>query len=154
MKIFISYNSKIKEVNQFVEELKENLEDELGVERVFNFQCSTDNPAGTVWAENLTREINDCDAFIAVITQKYLDSEICLKEIAYAQKKQKVIIPIIFNDRKPNYEESSFGLSIEMIATVVYNYVVFETTKMESSEYKRLKQGLRKVMASKSLENT
>lgn len=152
MKIFISYNSALEEVNQFVAELKEKLEEELGVKRVFIFQCSTDNPAGTVWTENLAREINDCDAFIAVITQKYLDSDICLKEIAYAQKKQKVIIPIIFNDHKPNYKDGSYGLSIEMIVTAV-NYVMFETTKVESSEYKKLKQGLRKVIAGKSFKN-
>lgn len=153
MKIFISY-SEIEEINRFVGDLKTELEEELGVEQVFNFQCSADNPAGTVWTENLAREINDCDAFIAVITQKYLNSEICCKEVAYAQKKKKVIIPIIFNDRKPNYEDSSYGLSIEFIATSFYNYVPFETTKMEPSEYKRLKQGLRKVIAGKLLEHT
>lgn len=153
MKIFISYNSKIEEVNQFVAKLKEKLEEQIVVEQVFIFQCPEENPAGVVWTENLAKNINDCDAFIAVITQKYLDSKICYKEITYADKKEKDIIPILFEDHKLNYEESSYGSSIEMIVTTPLNYICFETTKVESSEYQRLIQGLRKVYASKSLKN-
>ena len=151
MKIFISYNSAIEEVNQFVAVLKEKLEEQIVVEQVFIFQCPKEHPAGAVWTENLAKKIRDCDAFIAVITQKYLDSRICHQEITFADKKEKDIIPITFKDHELNYEESSYGASIEVIVTTV-NYICFKTTTVEDSEYRRLIQGLRKVYASKSLK--
>ena len=143
MKIFISYYSRDGDVSQFVKDLKTKLEKEADIDQVFIFQDPVDNPAGRVWTENLMRKIVDCHAFLAVITQPYLDSDICHQEITYAcNTLKKTIFPITFEDRKPSYEVGQYSRSIEAIVKRV-NYVTFETTEVETSIYDNLLTGLR-----------
>lgn len=144
MNVFISYYSRDGEVNQFVKDLKTKLEKEADIDQVFIFQDPVDNPAGRVWTENLMKKIVDCHALLAVITQSYLDSEMCHQEITYAcSTHTEKIFPIIFKDRKPSYEVGRCGRSIEAIVKQV-NYITLETTEVETSKYEDLLTGLRK----------
>ena len=93
-KFFISYCSKDEDVSEFAKEMKRRLE-EAG-HTAFIFQNPVNNPAGTVWSQHLAEQIENCDAFIAVITQKYLDSKICYKEISHASEKEKLLLPVIY----------------------------------------------------------
>ena len=81
MKIFISYSAKIDKVSKFAKELKTNLKRERGVVEVFICQDPEDIPAGTVWDNLIATKVKDCDAFIPIITQEYLDSTPCHLEI-------------------------------------------------------------------------
>ena len=142
MKIFISYNSSVEQVNQFAKDLKAKLQRD-GIDQAFIFQDVGDNPTGRVWSENLGRAIKDCDIFIAIITQKYLNSDICHREISYAcDTCRKPVFPIIFKDQKPNYDEGQYAHAIQMIVQQV-NYITFETTSVDSPQYGVLLKSLK-----------
>ena len=142
MKIFISYNSSVEQVNKFAKDLKTKLQDD-GIDQAFNFQDVGDNPGGHVWTENLARAIYGCDIFISIITQNYLNSDICHREISYARDTcRKPVFPIIFKDHKPNYEEGQYAHSIHMIVQQV-NYITFETTSVDSPQYGDLLKSLK-----------
>ena len=145
MKIFISYNSRDVQVNKFVEDLKTKLEKEADIDQVFIFGDSVDIPGGHVRNDIIVimRKIVDCDVFLAVITQPYLDSEICHQEITYAcNTHAKKVFSIIFEDHELNYEVGRYSRSIKMKIPQV-NFVTFETTRMETSKYEDLLTGLR-----------
>ena len=143
MNIFISYNSRDEKVNHFVRDLKTKLEEEADIDQAFIFEDPVDNPAGHVWTKKLSEKIVNCHAFFAVITQPYLDSDICHQEITYAHNThKKPIFPIIFEDHKLNYGVGQYSRPIEAIVTRV-NYVTFETAEVETSKYDDLLTGLR-----------
>ena len=58
-----------------------------GCDKAFIFH-SEDNPPGVNWLE-----IETCDSFVAIITQKYLDSDICYYEFnaAFVTHKKPII---------------------------------------------------------------
>ena len=131
MKIFISY--KVREVGQFAKELKSQLKDKPGVADVFI--CEEDVYAGDKWGEKIARKVNDCDAFIPIITQEYLDSQPCYQEIHHAHYNQeKHIFPILIKDRKPEYEKGKYGCDIQLMVNQV-QYTTFETTKVEQETF-------------------
>ena len=135
MKIFISYNSRVKEVVQFAKKLKSKLDELEEVSETFIFQNPEKNPAGATWDDKLAKKIRDCDAFIAIITQGYLDSDICHDEFHAAHvTHQKLIIPIIFEDKnlRPDYKKGKHGAAIEM-GVKPKNWVIFKTTDVEES---------------------
>ena len=136
MKIFISYSTKIDKVSQFAKELKTKLNHEPGVAEVFI--CEEDIPIGEVWDVYIARKVKDCDAFIPIITQEYLDSPSCHKEIldaSYTYKKP--IFSILIGDCKLEYENGKYGLAIRSIVTSV-QYITFKTTKLEDLAYNHL----------------
>ena len=142
MKIFISYNSSDEQVNKFAKDLKTKLQGD-GIDHAFNFQDERDNPTGRIWTENLASTIHGCDIFIAIITQQYLNSDICHREISYARDTcRKPVFPIIFKDRKPNYEVGRYARSIHMIVQQV-NYITFETTSVDCPQYGDLLRSLK-----------
>ena len=129
MKIFISYS--IQAVSQFAKELKSNFKDMPGVAEVFI--CEEDISAGEVWGEHIGKKLNDCDAFIPIITQEYLNSKPCYQEIHHAyynKEKKRHIFPILIKDRKPEYEKGEYGRNIQMMVSTV-QYTTFKTTKVE-----------------------
>ena len=131
MKIFISY--KVGKVSQFAKELKSQLKDKPGVVEVFI--CEEDVLPGDTWGEKIARKANDCDAFVPIITQEYLDSKPCYQEIHHAHYKQKKpIFPILFKDREPTYENGEYGHDIQIIVNLV-QYTRFETTKVEQETF-------------------
>ena len=151
MKIFISYNSSVEQVNQFAKDLKTKLLQDDGIDQAFIFQDIGDNPTGRIWSKNLARAIKDCDIFIAIITEKYLNSDICHREISYARDTfRKPVFPIIFKDRKPNYDKGDYALAIQMIVQQV-NYITFETTNVDSPKYGDLLTSIKQKAVGKSL---
>ena len=133
MKIFISYSTKIDEVSQFAKELKSKLKDKPGVAEVF--VCQEDVLAGEVWGEYIARKVNDCHAFIPIITQEYLDSKPCYQELHHAHyNEKKPIFPILIKDRKPMYENGKYGQDIKFMVTLVH-FTTFETTKVEQDTF-------------------
>ena len=134
MKIFISY--KVGEVSQFAKELKSQLKDKPGVAEVFI--CEEDVLPGEVWGEYIARKVNDCHAFIPIITQEYLDSKPCYQEIHHAHYNQeKHIFPILIKDRKPEYEKGKNGRDIQLMVNQV-QYTTFETTEVEQETFDKL----------------
>ena len=80
-------------------------------------------------------KVKDCDAFIRIITQKYLDSMPCHQEIGDAHSiHQKNIFSILFKDRKPEYEKAKYGMAIQSIVKRVQS-TYFETLKVEPPTY-------------------
>ena len=136
-KVFISYNSSDEEVNKFVKQLKTKLESD-GCDKAFIFQSPEDNRPGIDWPDNLAERIESCDAFLAVLTQGYLDSYICSDEF-HAALYKKLLIPIIFEDRKPDF--SKHGPAIKMGARSI-NRVSFQKPEIEEIPYNKLPIGL------------
>ena len=140
-KVFISYNSSDKDVNEFVKQLKTKLESD-GCDKAFIFQSAEDNRPGVNWPDNLAERIDSCDAFLAVITQRYLDSDICSDEF-HAALHKKLLIPIIFEDRKPDFSQgiSKHGPAIKMGASSI-NRISFQKPEIEEIPYNNLLIGL------------
>ena len=139
--LFISYNSSDEDVNAFVCQLKTKLESD-GCDKAFIFQSAKDNRPGDNWPDNLAEQIKSCDAFIAIITQGYLDSDICSDEFHTAHViHKKRIIPIIFQDRKPDYNTGKHGGAIQMWASSI-NRVSFQKPEMEEIPYNKVLIGL------------
>ena len=135
MKIFISYNSRVKEVADFAKRLASKLKEHQEVVEIFIFQNPEQNPAGNQWYNRIAEKIRDCDAFIAIITQGYHDSSICYDEFQFAHVKyKKLIIPIVFKDQnlEPDYIKGKLGAGIEMGIGPI-NWVKFKTTDVEES---------------------
>ena len=144
MKIFISYSTKIVKVSQFVKELKAELKHEPGVAEVFI--CEEDIPLGEVWAMYIAKKLNDCDAFIPIITQEYLDSRPCHQEIqdaCYTHKKP--IFSILIKDCELDYKNSNYGLAIQAIVKGV-QYITFKTTKVEHPAYDNLLAAIKQMV--------
>ena len=136
MKIFISYSTKIDNVRQFAKELKTKLKHEPGVAEVFI--CEEDIPISVVLNEYMTRKVKECNAFIPIITQEYLDSPRCHQEIhdaSYTYK--KLIFPILIKDCEPEYEKGQYGLAIQLIVSPL-SYSTFKTTNVEHPIYDNL----------------
>ena len=126
-KFFISY-SKDEDVSKFAKEMKSRLK-EAG-HTAFIFEDPDDNPAGTVWSQHLAEQIENCDAFIAVITQKYLDSDTCLQEISRACNKKKLLLPVIYYEQ-PEFSAGTYGGAIEMIIKPI-NYIKFKEDNFDA----------------------
>ena len=134
MKIFVSYSTKIDKVRQFAKELKTKLEQEPVVAEVF------------ICEEDIPIKIKNCDAFIPIITQEYLDSSPCHQEIhdaSYTYKKP--IFPILIGDCKPEYEKGKYGLAIQMIVTSL-PYSTFKTTNVEYPIYDNLVAAIKRMI--------
>ena len=155
MKIFISYNSRVKEVVDFAKKLESKLNElDREANEIFLFENTEKNPAGTKWYNRLAEKIRDCDAFIAIITQGYLDCDMCYEEFFSANvTNKKLIIPIVFEDPnlKPDYKKGKLGHGIEM-GVKPKNWVKFKTTDVDESAsdskmspYEQILNGLRLV---------
>ena len=94
--IFVSHCSDDKDIMQAFSKY---------VEPIFEKQVTFFNTSGNknttkpgeVLSESLRRSINKSDAVIALITDSYLRSEVCLAELSACWFANKKIIPIIFN---------------------------------------------------------
>ena len=144
MKIFISYSTKIPKVSQFAKELKSKLKYEIGVAEVFI--CEEDIPVGVVWSQCIAGKVKDCNAFIPIITQEYLDSPSCHQEILaayYTHKKN--IFPILIEDCNLEYGKGKYGTAIQSIVTQV-QFIIFKTTKVENTKYAKLLVAIKEVV--------
>lgn len=89
--IFISYSRKDI---AFVRELYANLVDE-------NFKVWVDwegIPPSAEWLEEIFHAIEQCNVFIFVVSAASCQSKICLKELQYALKHNKRLIPVVIEE--------------------------------------------------------
>ena len=146
MEIFISYNEKTSA--DLVRMLREKIEKESDVEKVFDFKCPKHSPPGVHWVDNIEKNIRECDALVAVITQGYLKSDICYKEFICAWFQHKRVIPVFIGHKKDyDYSESHAKDLKEHIEKVTY--VELTAGILDVDSYDRIMVGLR--MSSKSL---
>ena len=146
MEIFISYNEKSSA--DVAQTLREELMKESDVKKVFDFKYPKHSPAGVQWRENIEKNISECDALVAVITQEYLHSDICYKEFISAWYKHKPVIPVFIGHKKDcNYSESHAKDLEELIDKVTY--VELTAGVLDVRSYNKILEGLR--MSSKLL---
>ena len=135
----------------FAKELKSQLKDKPGVAEVFI--CEEDVSAGDTWGEKIARKANDCDAFIPIITQEYLDSKPCYQEIHHAHYNQdKHIFPILIKDRKPEYEKGKYGGDIQLMVNQV-QYTTFKTTQLELETFNTFLAAIKQKVLGELLNN-
>ncbi|MBR3039303.1 MAG: TIR domain-containing protein [Lachnospiraceae bacterium] len=67
---------------------------------------------GTEWPEVIAQHLNDCELFIAFLSNSYMDSFNCKREIDFAVRKRKTFLAVFL-------EETELSLGVEMqISTV------------------------------------
>lgn len=87
--VFISYRRKDVELTKQIYEALKAEEREIWVDW-------EDIPPGSVeFTEDIRRGIEGADAFIAVLSPDYLESDYCLNELAYAIQLNKRLVPVV-----------------------------------------------------------
>ena len=75
-KIFISYGRE-PGVNDFVQQMKRDMES-----NGFTVWLDTDDiHGGSDWLGEISKGVSECQAFVPVLTAKYLKSSYCYKEV-------------------------------------------------------------------------
>jgi TolB-like protein len=85
--IFISYSSKDREQAELLTELLTSAGLSVWIDRV-----SID--VSTSWSKEIVQAINDCKAFIVLLSPNSLQSRNVIKEVSLASEKQKKILPL------------------------------------------------------------
>ena len=140
MKIFISYKQKDKD---FARDLTTKLLKEDNIDEVFNFKSEECLLPGVEWRNDIRKHIGDCDVLIAVITQEYLQSDMCCKEFIGAFYSNKRVIPIMIG-KVPKLKECNLKDEISQL-----QHIIFEATALNA--YERLLLGIRSALSGKSL---
>ncbi|MBQ9868616.1 MAG: toll/interleukin-1 receptor domain-containing protein [Ruminococcus sp.] len=117
--IFVSHCSDDKDIMQAFSKYIEPI-----FERQITFFNTSGNKnttkPGEVLSESLKRNINKSDAVIALITDSYLRSEVCLAELSACWFANKKIIPIIFNGNEgADIVKKIFGKNIIYIDSLL-----------------------------------
>jgi hypothetical protein len=90
LKTFISYASSIKNT---AGKIKSTL-DEFG----FNcFLAHEDIPPQTVWPKEIISALKECELFLPLLTQKFMESYYCQQEIGFAYCKDVEILPVMIS---------------------------------------------------------
>lgn len=66
--------------------------------------------SGSDWHEAIGGGLYDCAAILPVITNKYLSSSYCIKELYTADGDRKLIFPLMFEDVDFDQNETSKGV--------------------------------------------
>lgn len=96
--IFISYSSKnVDKVMPYIDGLKKEFGDD-----VF-FLDTKDIPKGTIFMDVIEKHIEKAQMFIPFITDEYIQSQICMREIAMFDQKSFIeqtrkMVPVCFDD--------------------------------------------------------
>lgn len=144
VQIFVSYSRKdaqyLKEI-QLVEFMRGLEKEEVGVELWMDKEIMT----GARWDEVITEQIRRSDIALLLVSQSYLDSEYCNKEVRALQK--KVIVPIILSpcDLEPHQWLTEVQLPHDAAETLEGNY-------QDSSRRKELFVKIRKDLKKKAQE--
>lgn len=90
--IFVSYSSKdTEQVQEVLRILRDNC---------FRFWYDMGLKSGDEWTEELGGMIERCDQFLVLISKNAVESKYVRKELGYADKKGKNIIPVYLSDTK------------------------------------------------------
>ena len=124
--IFISYGREV-DVSYFVRQLKRDLEANgysvwLDMESI---------PAGSDWHGAIGTGLQECSAFIPVITQKYVGSRFCMNELYTADGDKKTIFPIIYED--VDFVSTEGGRALKFIISGI-NWTMLRPGKEEYTD--------------------
>ena len=91
MKIFVSYSRRDADLAQHVNEYFEGSEHDI-------FTDVNDIQMGDIWSNIIENNISKCDIFVVIVTQASLRSIEIEKEVLWAQRENRKIIPCIHRD--------------------------------------------------------
>ena len=77
---------------------------------------------GTEWPEVIARHLNDCALFVAFMSNSYMDSFNCKREIDFAVRKRKTFMTVFL-------EETELSLGVEMQISTVQSIEYYKTTQ-------------------------
>ena len=130
--IFLSY-SRETESTDFVIKLKKNLES-----TGYSVWMDTEDiHTGSDWHSAIGAALQNCKAFIAVMTSRYLVSEYCKKELFMASSEHKPIFPIVLGD--VNFSSSDSGV---LYAISSLNRINFKNAS-DQKAFSKLLEGLK-----------
>src|SRR5688572_465185 len=93
--VFISYRRKDVDFTKLIDKALKDTGREVWVDW-------EDIPPGVEgFADEIQRGIEGCDAFLAILSPSYLESEYCLMELREALKLKKRVIPIVYEKFEP-----------------------------------------------------
>lgn len=76
---------------------------------------------GTEWPEVIAQHLNDCELFVAFLSNSYMDSFNCKREIDFAVRKRKNFLTVFL-------EETELSLGVEMQISTVQSVDYYKTT--------------------------
>lgn len=82
---------------------------------------------GTEWPEVIAQHLNDCELFISFLSNPYMDSVNCKREIDFAVRKRKTFLAIFL-------EETQLSLGVEMQISTVQSVDYYRSTPEEFME--------------------
>jgi len=104
-----------------------------------NYQRWRDNkiPESADWWHSICLNIEGCFAFVAILSQDYLDSVYCMGELDYALKLNKPVIALMLQDvdypAKLNEQRLQFARVIDLNMPAVINKVLNATNQITLS---------------------
>ena len=87
--IFISYSHKDK---TYVEKLEKKL-----IEECFDVWIDRRISYGEEWLKDIQKNLDECDAFVVVMSKNSSESDMVQNEVTYARKKRKQVFPILLD---------------------------------------------------------
>ena len=124
--VFISYGREV-DVSYFVRQLKRDLE-----ANGFSVWLDQESiPSGSDWHGAIGTGLNDCTAFIPVITQKYIGSRFCMNELYTADGDKKLIFPIMYED--VDLVSTEAGRALKFIVSGI-NWTMFRPGREDYSD--------------------
>lgn len=138
-KCFISHCTDDKEIIGSFSEILDSIYDE---DRIcfFNTYCvHSGTKGGEKRAEAIRNGINNSDTMIALITDSYLRSTICISEISVCWFKKMKLIPILFTSRGVKFLNDIFGEDIIYIDVTNENAAELFVETLIDCDYDRFK---------------
>ena len=132
--IFLSY-SRTEESTQFATELKKALE-----RTGYSVWMDTEDiHTGSDWHSAIGEALKTCKALVAIITESYLTSDYCKKELYMASSEKKLIIPVILGDT--DFSSTSCDAGV-LYATTSLNRIYFDDAS-DKKAFAKLVEGLK-----------
>eukprot|EP01124_Arcella_intermedia_P000209 TRINITY_DN10106_c0_g1_i1.p1 TRINITY_DN10106_c0_g1~~TRINITY_DN10106_c0_g1_i1.p1 ORF type:complete len:1099 (-),score=241.44 TRINITY_DN10106_c0_g1_i1:25-3159(-) len=140
--VFLSYG--LSELGtRFTQQLRDTLEQD----RLLCWMDEKVLRAGNKWLDEISRAIDDCSAFIFVVSEKSLKSENCAYELQRALEKKKKIFPVLFESQDLNNAPPPYS------SLKSYQWVDFSVPANFSTSYKKLLKGLKDIRTQKVASN-
>lgn len=82
---------------------------------------------GLEWMETIAKHIKECSVCIALVSEHFVDSHACRREINFAMKKRKKILPVMLE----TVENMSLGMEMQLSALpTIYKYSLDEDNEL------------------------
>ena len=133
--IFMSYGRE-DGVREFARELKTDLE-RNGVSVWLDVD---DIPTGSDFHVEIGVALNSCRALVSILTKKYVHSRYCKGELYVANSREKILLPVIYED---GWDEGEEGAGVNYIVAA-YNWAFFRPNKDDyKSSLEKLVHGIK-----------